>query len=80
VVQDATHNSAYEKYIKNLPDAGALTVNEEGEIMSSVPADPSMVEMLRKPETGETRNLQEEIESRRPTLEDLQRGPGKGRS
>lgn len=72
VLQDETHNSAYDKYIKNNPEVGILSVDEEGNITSSTPVDPEeMVEMLRKPEEGDKRSLQEQIEGRRPTMEGL---------
>lgn len=74
VIDDHTHNSAYEKYIKNNPEVGDLRVDDDGNIVGEVPIDPKeMLEMLRKPEEGEKRSLQEEIEARRPTIEKFQR-------
>lgn len=61
------HNSAYEKYIAKNPEVGDLRVDEEGHILSSQPVGPHLLEMMRKPESGEgTPSLQSEIERRRP--------------
>ena len=69
VTQDLTHNSAYEKYIKNNPEVGVLGVDEHGNITTNTPVDPKeMLEMLRKPEEGQ-HSLQERIENRRPTMD-----------
>jgi len=73
VLQDQTHNSAYEKYIKNNPDVGSLKVDENGQVTSEFEVDENMLEVLRKPEEGEKRDLQGAIEGRRPTLDSLQR-------
>jgi hypothetical protein len=78
VLQDETHNSAYDKYIKNNPEVGILSVDEEGNIRSPTQVNPEeMVEMLRKPEEGEQKDLQEQISKRRPTMESLHGDKGK---
>jgi len=70
VMQDATHNSAYDKYIKKDHEAGSLRVDGDGNIISATNVDPTqMVEMMRKPEPDEGPSLQEQIADRRPTLD-----------
>lgn len=63
VAPGPTHNHAYDKYIKNAPQAGALHVDESG-LHSSAPADPRLIELLTKPDRE---GLQEAVEGRRPT-------------
>jgi len=60
------HNSAYEKYIANNPEAGELRVAEDGRIISERPVDPRLLEMMRAPGTGEETPLQRLVEKRRP--------------
>jgi len=74
VNQDTTHNSAYEKYIKNNPEVGVLRVDDKGNIISvnDVAADPKeLIEMLRKPEDKNPEELQNLVNGRRPTFESL---------
>jgi len=68
VLQDATHNSAYDKYIAKNPEVGNLVVDDEGRILSSQDVDPSMVNMMLRPDDGEEgMTLQERVQKRRPT-------------
>jgi hypothetical protein len=71
VYSDNTHNSAYEKYIKNDPSAGELRVTEDGQLVSGAPRDPRLLDLLTKPDT-ETPDLQQQVASRKPvaTFED----------
>jgi len=49
----AKHNSAYDKYIKNNPDVGALVVDEHGNVQSTAPGGNNpeqLLEMLTAPE------------------------------
>lgn len=79
VMQDATHNSAYDKYIKKDTEPGSLRVDADGGIVSESTVDPNeMIEMLRKPEEGEEPTLQEKIAGRRPTVELLDQEEGDG--
>lgn len=75
VVQDATHNSAYEKYIAKNPEVGSLEVDDQGRIVSSQPTDPDMVNMMLRPEEG-SQSLQDQIEQRRPTATFRDEGEG----
>lgn len=47
VFDDHTHNSAYDKYIKNNPDVGSLSVDGD-RIKANKPIDPKLLEMMRK--------------------------------
>lgn len=67
VLQDGTHNSAYDKYIAKNPEVGNLIVDDEGRILSSQDVDPSMVNMLLRPDGDDGMSLQERIQKRRPT-------------
>jgi hypothetical protein len=65
VYNDNQHNSAYEKYIKNDPSAGDLRVADNGQLVSSTPRDPRLLDLLTRPDGG-AEDLQHQIESRRP--------------
>jgi hypothetical protein len=68
VVDDHTHNSAYQKYIEHNPEVGDLYVDEyTGEIVSRQPVTEEMLEVLRKPEPGQQETLQDKISRRKPT-------------
>lgn len=69
VVDDNTHNSAYEKYIKHNPEVGDLHVDEDGNIVSRSPVTEDMLEVLSKPDEAAAETLQQKIEKRRPTAE-----------
>jgi len=73
VTSDSSHNSAYEKYIKNNPQVGLLSVDEEGNIVSSEPVNPEeALEVLRRPDEGEPNDLQSLIANRRPSLDSFE--------
>lgn len=77
VVQDASHNSAYEKYIAKNPEVGNLRVDDEGRVTSTRPADPEMVNMMLRPDAGEDKpSLQEQITARHPTAKFRDDGEG----
>lgn len=67
VLSDNKHNRAYDKYIANDPATGGLRVNSAGQIVTDTPADPRMLDMLKKPSPGEAGSLQHEVQARRPT-------------
>lgn len=67
VVDDHTHNSAYQKYIEHNPEVGDLHVDDEGNIVALNPVTEEMLDVLRKPEKGSQESLQQQIESRKPT-------------
>jgi hypothetical protein len=67
VVDDHTHNSAYQKYIEKNPEVGDLHVDEEGNIKSLRPVTEDMVDVLRKPDQNARETLQDKISQRRPT-------------
>lgn len=67
VLQDGTHNSAYDKYIARDAEAGNLAVDESGQIQSKTEVNPEMLKMMMRPPDQETESLQEKIRSRRPT-------------
>ena len=68
VFDDHTHNSAYDKYIRNNPEVGNLRVDEEGNITSTsnLPVTEDMLQMLTQPDENEKSELQKEVENRRP--------------
>lgn len=68
VMQDNTHNSAYEKYIAKPPETGVLRVDEGGRVTSDMPEDERMLEMMRRPQASDPDSLQAQIERRRPTV------------
>jgi len=74
VVDDHTHNSAYEKYIKNNPEVGDLWVDENGNVMSERASTPEMLEVMRKPLNVEGESLQHKIEQRRMTAPSFEEG------
>ena len=67
VMQDNTHNSAYEKYIAKPTEAGALRVDDDGRVTSDLPTDENMLDVMRKPQGKDPVSLQQKIENRRPT-------------
>ncbi len=68
VLDDRTHNSAYEKYIAKPAAVGTLQVGDDGLVHEGEGADPRMIEMMRKPSPGDPGSLQQQIEQRRPTV------------
>lgn len=79
VTNDATHNSAYEKYIKNNPEVGVLRVDDQGNIVSDEPSNSQeLLDVLRKPGAGSGPSLQDRIRQRRPSLETLYDDPEGG--
>jgi predicted small metal-binding protein len=76
VLQDNSHNSAYDKYIAQNPEVGNLVVDEQGRVMSTQPADPEMVNLMLRPDEGGEPTLQEKIAKRRPTAEFFDDGEG----
>lgn len=67
VVDDHTHNSAYQKYIEKNPEVGDLHIDEEGNIKSLRPVSEEMVDVLRRPDPSSRESLQEKITQRKPT-------------
>jgi len=65
-----SHNSAYDKYIKNNPDVGTLRVNEDGEIVVSTKLDEKDRDELLGMLAGkpEKRDLTADIDALRPTI------------
>jgi hypothetical protein len=71
VLDSNKHNSAYDKYIKNNPDVGRLAVDDDGNIVSDLPSEEAMLDILTKPGPDSLpSDLQTRIQSRRPTLAD----------
>ena len=73
VVYDDTHNSAYDKYIKNNPDVGVLDVDEHGNIHSTADINKSPEEllgMLVKPseDKNQTGELDKQVQARASKL------------
>ena len=68
VMQDNTHNSAYEKYIARPTEVGVLRVDDSGRVTSDLPTDEKMLEMMRKRQPTDPDSLQQQIENRRPTV------------
>jgi len=73
VVYDDTHNSAYDKYIKNNPDVGVLGVDEHGNIKASeevVKNAEALLGLLVKPDDqkNQTGELDKQVQARAAKL------------